>query len=131
MGARLGEHGLSGRDLHAFPALGLTESLLRSLLEPVIALPVRELDALGLEQLDDRGLLRVHGFGERPVGLIVEDVPDRLEGIAFRVTDEPDGSALDPSGRVYAGDDLLGLVEGQLRQLPTRTRRRVRSSKFR
>ena len=105
MGTRLGEHGLTGRDLHTFPSLSFAEGLLRSF-EPVVALPIREVDALRLEQLDDRGLLRVHGFGERTGGLIVEDVPDRLQCIALRMTDEPDGSALDPPGRVHAGDDV-------------------------
>ena len=138
---RLGEHGLTRCDLHPFTPLSLTEGLLRSL-EPVITFPIREVHALGIEELDDRRLVRVHGFGERPGSLIGQDVPDRLQGITLRMPDESDGTALDPPGRVHAwndvglgglaliigvddtalmiGNDPFDLVERQLRQLGAR-----------
>src|SRR5699024_11197449 len=105
VGSRLSEHGLAGRDLHPLAPLGLTEGLLRGL-EPVVALPISVFDALGLEQLDDRIRVLIHGAGQRPRRLVVEDVADRLQRVPLRVADQTHRAALDPPGGVYTGDDV-------------------------
>ena len=72
------EHSVARGDLDALAPVGLAQFLLGRL-EAVEAVPVREVDAAGLQQLDDRVLARIRGRGQAALGAILDEVGDRLQ----------------------------------------------------
>jgi hypothetical protein len=102
------EHVLAFDDLDAFAAFGLAEGAFVGV-EAVPAVPGGEGNLLAFEERGDRVEIGVGGAGE--AGCVLEEVGDGFVGVALGVTDQADGSTLDPAGDV-GGRDRGGLGRG-------------------
>ena len=92
-------------DLLALAAFGLAEGAFGGV-EVVPAFPGGDLDALGLEVVEDGLVVAVFGGGEGAVAVVVEKHGGGVLGVGLGVADQADGAALDPAGGVQARDDV-------------------------